>query len=58
MLEQQFARFEGGSTSPWRYTIASPSDQFSTAIVYGIGLGSGKLREGPEESPEEPEEEF
>jgi hypothetical protein len=58
MLEHQFARFEGGGTSPWRHTIGNPSDQFSTAIIYGIGLGSGKLKEGPEELPEEPDEDF
>lgn len=58
MVEQQFSRFEEGSTSPWRHTIANPSNQFCTAIIYGIGLGSGKLREGPEEPPEEPPEEL
>jgi hypothetical protein len=58
MLDQQLKRFEGGSTSPWRHTIGNPSDQFSTAIIYGIGLGSGKLKEGPEELPEEPDEDF
>jgi hypothetical protein len=58
MLEQQLKRFEGGSTSPWRHTVGNPSDQFSTAIIYGIGLGSGKLKEGPEEPLEEPGEDF
>jgi hypothetical protein len=58
MLEQQLKRFEGGSTSPWRHTIGNTSDQFSTAIIYGIGLGSGKLKEGPEELLEEPDEDF
>ena len=58
MLEQQLNRFEGGSISPWRHTISNPSDQFSTVIIYGIGLGNGKLKEGTEEPLEEPDEDF
>jgi hypothetical protein len=58
MLEQQLARFEGGSTTPWRHTTASPSDQFSTAIVYGIGLGEGKLSESHQELSGKPEDDF
>jgi len=56
MLERQLRRFKGGSTDPWRRTISSPNDSFTSALVYGIGLGSGELDEsydGPKELQEE-----
>jgi hypothetical protein len=58
MLEQQLSRFEGGSTSPWRHTLGKPSQQFSAAITYGIGIGSGKLKEVSIDALIEPEGEF
>lgn len=58
MLEQQLSRFEGGSTDPWKYTTGRPSEVFVTAITYGIGLGSGKLKEVAEGAPVELEDEF
>lgn len=58
MLENQLSRFEGGSTSPWIHTSCSPSHAFTTAIVYGIGLGDGKLKAAVQTPPEEPEEPF
>jgi hypothetical protein len=58
MLEQQLSRFEGGSTSPWRYTIMSAAHAYTNVLVYGIGLGSGRLKEGPEEPHKEPDEDF
>jgi hypothetical protein len=36
----------------------SPAHAYTDVLVYGIGLGSGRLKEGPEEPPEEPEGEF
>ncbi|WP_334028173.1 hypothetical protein [Alteromonas sp. P256] len=52
MLEHQLNRFKGGSTEPWRHTVSNANESFSSALVYGIGLGSGELDEsyeGPQE---------
>lgn len=58
VLQQQFRRFEGGGTSPWRHTTANPSEMFVTAISYGIGLGSGKLKQSQCKDAEDPDDEF
>jgi hypothetical protein len=58
MLEQQLRRFKGGSTDPWRHTISNANDSFTSALVYGIGLGSGELDESYEGTKERREEDF
>ena len=57
-LESQLRRFEGGSTHPWRHTTYSPTEAFTAALVYGIGLGDGVLKVGNEEPLAPPEVEF
>lgn len=52
MLERQVNRFEGGTTNVWRRVVMSPSEAFSDVLVYGIGLGSGELKECPDDDPE------
>ncbi|HHX8536175.1 TPA: hypothetical protein ACVO0U_003059 [Vibrio alginolyticus] len=44
--EKQLRRFEGGSNEPWKRVLMSTSQASHGALVYGIGLGSGKPLEG------------
>lgn len=39
----QLKRFEGGSTSPWGHTIMRISYKVHDSLVYGIGLGTGRV---------------
>jgi hypothetical protein len=52
IVERQLKRFEGGGTEPWRYTLANASVMQQGALVYGIGLGSGKALK-PSEIPKD-----
>ena len=58
MLEHQLRRFKGGSTDPWRHTISNANDSYTSALVYGIGLGSGELDEFYDGTKECQEEDF
>ncbi|MGY0311447.1 hypothetical protein ACV4QK_06075 [Alteromonas macleodii] len=58
MLENQLRRFKGGSTAPWRHTISNANDSYTSALIYGIGLGSGELDESYEGTKEPQEEDF
>ena len=58
MLEHQLRRFKGGNTDPWRYTISNANDSYTSALVYGIGLGSGELDESYEGTIERQEDDF
>lgn len=58
MLETQLSRFEGGSSEPFGTAIISAYNAYQTALVYGIGTGTGELTQSSGDASDEPEEEF
>jgi len=51
VLEQQLSRFNGGGMHPWRHTLVKANESFAAALTYGIGLGSGQLKDHHFEVP-------
>lgn len=58
MLEEQLNRFNGGGTYPWRHTLSNPNQSFLGALSYGIGLGSGQLKDAPDDTQEHTVDDF